>query len=746
MRHSFKLMIIILIIFIIFKGVVMSCHVLPGTLAALLLLAFNPVNAAASVQSAGSDELGGDAQTDLTLPAVKVTQARSALDAAPPAAPGGQVASAARMGLMGNVQVLETPFSVTSYTAQQIENTQAHSVADVLAADPSVRMATARSNINEDLNIRGFQVSSSDFALNGLFGLTPLWRAPLDMLERVEVIKGPSAALYGMSPGGSIGGVVNLVPKRAGEVPLARVTLSHQDDAVLGVHSDLGRRFGPGGMFGARVNLMHREGDTTLDAQWTRQHLGSLGLDMRHKGFRAALDVLWSREHIHNVVRQFSAGPDLTAIPRAPDNRTTYPGYGWTDGRDGTALVKLEYDLGLRWTLNAGYGRHKANWGALAANPVLLDTAGDYSYFGGWQKNHRDDTSWEAGVRGVFNTGAVSHQLAAGVTRFEREGLIGFYTGFPGGSSNLYNRQIQPPPSIAGIDNPMTPWQDIALHSIALADTLGLMDERILLSLGVRRQNIKTGDYPLGGGTGVRAGRSETTPFAGVVYKLHSNLSLYASYVEGLSRGETAPVNASIRNPGEQMPPYVSKQKELGLKFGNDALMAAFSVFELTRPSAGISGDVFGIFGQQRNRGVEASLAGEPASGVRLLGGITYTDGELSASPTPALRGNRAIGVARWQANLGSEWDVPFAPGLTLTTRWLHTGNMAVNAANTLHIPRWQRWDVGARYVTRLLEREISVRLNMENLTNRNYWGTATAGYLFIGSPRTLNLSLAVDF
>jgi len=720
----------------------MPSSAFPATLIALILLVSNPVQA----RSVDADDLNGEADTDVTLPAVKVTQARNALDAAPPAAPGGQVASGARMGLLGNASVLETPFSVTSYTAQQIENTQAHSVADVLAADPSVRMATARSNINEDLTIRGFQVSSSDFALNGLFGLTPLWRAPLDMLERVEVIKGPSAALYGMSPGGSIGGVVNLVPKRAGDAPLARVTLSHQDDAVQGVHADLGQRFGPGGMFGARVNLMHREGDTTLDAQWTRQHLGSLGLDMRHQGFRAALDLLWSREHIDNVVRQFSAGPGLTAIPHAPENKTTYPGYGWTDGRDGTALVKLEYDLSAKWTLNAGYGRHKANWGALAANPVLLNTAGDYSYFGGWQKNHRDDTSWEAGVRGAFNTGAVSHQLAAGVTRFEREGLIGFYTGFPGGSSNLYNRQIQPPPSIAGIDNPMTPWQDVVLHSIALADTLGFLDERILLSLGARRQTIKTGDYPLGGGAGVHAERNKTTPFVGVVYKLHSNLSLYASYVEGLSRGETAPVNAAIRNPGEQMPPYVSKQKELGLKFGNDALMGAFSVFELTRPSAGISGDVFGIFGQQRNLGVDATFAGEPARGVRLLGGMTWTDGILNQSPAPSLRGNRAIGVARRQANLGSEWDVPFAPGLTLTARWLYTGNMAVNAANTLNIPHWQRWDVGARYVTRLRERDISVRLNMENLTDQNYWGTSATGYLFIGSPRTLNLSVAVDF
>ncbi len=122
--------------------------------------------APAAAQSAA----GGPAAA---LPEVTVTQRREAIDEAPPAYAGGQVGSGARLGILGNAPVLDTPFSVTSYTAQAIENEQARSVADVIAMDPSVRMASARSNINEDITIRGFAVPSGDFALNGMFGLTP---------------------------------------------------------------------------------------------------------------------------------------------------------------------------------------------------------------------------------------------------------------------------------------------------------------------------------------------------------------------------------------------------------------------------------------------------------------------------------------------------------------------------------------------------------------------------------------------
>ncbi|MGK6306119.1 TonB-dependent receptor [Variovorax sp. DT-64] len=692
---------------------------------------------------------GPDAATPNTLPAVTVSGSREAMDEAPPAIAGGQVGSGARMGILGNAPVMDTPFSVTSFTAQAIENDQARSVADVAAMDPSVRMGSARSNINEDLTIRGFTVPTGDFALNGVFGLSPYWRAPVEALERVEIIKGPSAALFGMTPAGSVGGVVNLVPKRATNEPITRITGSVSSDSVFGAHADIGRRFGPDNAFGVRVNVVGREGDTPIKAQSTRESLGSLALDYRGRSLRASLDLLWQQERIDNVVRQFQPSPTLVAVPAAPNNTYPYPGLGWSDGRNGSGLLKVEYDLTDNITAYAGYGERKLNWDAIAANPVLLNPLGDYSFFGGWQRMTVDSKSTEAGLRGRFSTGPVGHNVALSYTELDQDQLLAFYTGFQGGSSNIYSGRLFPTPSTSGIYNPLQPYLDTKLTSVALADTMSFMQDRLQVSLGVRRQQVKGQDYNFvtGAASGPQYDERATTPFAGIVFKVRPDISLYASYVEGLSRGETAPVSAAISNPGQSLPPYESKQKEIGAKFdlsGN--MMATVSLFELTKPSAGISGTTFGVFGEQRNRGVEATLAGEVTRGVRLLGGISYLDGVITKAATPALEGRKAIGVPDWQLNLGAEWDTPFLPGFTLTGRVIHTARTFVDAANTLSIPSWNRLDVGARYATKISGKPVTFRLNVENMLDKDYWGIATAGYLFVGSPRTFTLSASVDF
>lgn len=698
----------------------------------------NPAAAQSSAGASGSP----------TLAPVTVQGRQESVDEAPPAAPGGQTATGTRLGILGNQPVMSTPFSVTGYTAETISNEQARSVADLISVDPSIRMASARSNINEDFTIRGFPVGSGDFALNGMFGLLPYWRAPLEAVERVEIVKGPSSALFGTTPAGSVGGVVNLVPKRAGNEPLTRLTAGVVSDSVFGAHADIGRRFGPDNAWGARINLMARAGDTPIDAQQQRDNLASLGLDFRQARFRASLDLLRTEQRFDNLVRQLSLSPTLTAVPRAPDGTTSYPGFGFTDGRDGSALFKAEADVTDAITAYVGYGQRKQHWGAIAANPTLTNAAGDYTYFGGWQRQSVDSKSMEAGLRGNFNTGGITHNATLGFTKLDQDQQLGFYTGFPGGASNLYSGQLFSTPSIAGISNPLRPYLSTKLTSVALADTMGFMQDRLLVTLGVRRQTVEAQNYNFATGapSGPHYDQGATTPVAGIVFKLQPNLSLYASYVEGLTRGDTAPISAAVSNPGEMLPPYKSKQKEIGVKWNPGTFVTTLALFELTKPNAALSGTTFGINGEQRNRGVEGTVSGEVARGTRLLGGLTFLDGELSKSATASLVGKKAIGVPRWQANLGAEWDASFLPGLTLSGRVVYTDEAYVNATNTLSVPSWTRYDVGARYATKIASKPVTFRLNVENLFDRNYYNTATAGYLSVGTSRTFALSATIDF
>jgi len=106
--------------------------------------------------------------------------------------------------------------------------------------------------------------------------------------------------------------------------------------------------------------------------------------------------------------------------------------------------------------------------------------------------------------------------------------------------------------------------------------------------------------------------------------------------------------------------------------------------------------------------------------------------------------------VPEVQATLGAEWDVPGVPGLALDARVAHTGSSYANDANTLRLPGWTRLDLGARYLTEVQGRLVTLRLRVDNAANRNYWASAGgypgAGYLVLGAPRSVSLTASVDF
>ncbi len=155
------------------------------------------------------------------------------------------------------------------------------------------------------------------------------------------------------------------------------------------------------------------------------------------------------------------------------------------------------------------------------------------------------------------------------------------------------------------------------------------------------------------------------------------------------------------------------------------------------------------MFGEQRNRGIELSVDGEPVRGLRIIAGGSIVDAELRGTPGGANDGNRAVGVPEYLANANAEWDLPFLVGATLTGRVVQTGKQQVNAANTLAIPDWRRFDIGARYVALVGDTPLTLRANVDNVANRRYWASSFDAFgasLLQGTPRTFKLSASVDF
>jgi iron complex outermembrane recepter protein len=673
-----------------------------------------------------------------TLPEVIVADVKAKED--PTVYAGGQVARKGRAGVLGERSFMDVPFNATNYTSDVITNQQARSIGDVLQNDPSVRQTSARTNINEDFSIRGFTVASQDIALNGMYGLMPYFRVPVEMAERVEVLKGPTALLNGMPPSGNVGGSINIVPKRAGDQPLSRFGVTYMSDSVYGGTADLGRRFGENNEFGVRLNGMYRKGDTALDQQKLEEFMGSLALDYRGERLRVTADFINQQETINKVVRQFTVGTGLTKMPGAPDNQLNYPGYGHSQMKDRSMVLRGEYDLTDAVLVYAGVGSRNSQMDAVAGNPTLTSANGDYNSTPMWQLFEVKSESFEAGSRVKFDTGAVGHQVSIGATKVIQNTDISFIALAGTINGNVFSPVYVDTPSTAGFLGNKAKYTAMTLTSYALADTLSFLDEQLQVTLGARHQRVEQQSYLFS--TDAPYDKSALTPVAGVVFKPQENISLYANYIEGLSQGSQAPTSL----PSKIFPPFKTKQKEVGIKVDWGKIATTVSVFEIERPSAITTNNTYRVSGEQRNRGVELNVFGEIAEGVRLLGGGAYTQGELVKNQDSALNGNTAVGVPDWQISMGGEWDPVPVPGLTLTSRVIYTSKQYVDQANNLSIPSITRFDVGARYKTKLQDTPVTLRANIENLFNRDYWNTSNEGYIYLGMPRTLLLSATADF
>jgi len=106
--------------------------------------------------------------------------------------------------------------------------------------------------------------------------------------------------------------------------------------------------------------------------------------------------------------------------------------------------------------------------------------------------------------------------------------------------------------------------------------------------------------------------------------------------------------------------------------------------------------------------------------------------------------------VPKTQLNLGGEWDLPMLPGLALNARVTYSSSQYADAANTMSLPAWTRFDIGARYGFSIGEQELTLRARIDNLFDRNYWASAGgypgANYLVLAQPRTLVVTATMDF
>lgn len=690
----------------------------------------------------------------------------------PSAYQGGQVATGSRIGILGNKPTMATPFSNTAYTHEFISNQQADSVGDVLKKDATVRVARGFGNFQEAYQIRGFVTNSDDTMMNGLYGIMPRQYIASELFERVEVQRGASSFLNGMAPGGSNkGGTVNLLPKRAANTPIRKLTVS-TDHAKNGkIALDIGQRFGENQAYGVRANAAYQNGGSGIDKEKASLGLISLGLDYRQADIRVSADLGYQNNQLQSTRTNVSLS-GLARVPKAPNAQKNWAmPWSYSNEKDVFGTLRGEYDIQPSLTVFGAYGfRHGEEANSLA-NLTVSNPNGDGTTYR--FDNTRKDTisTGEIGVRGKLLTGDIKHDwvLSGNIYKAQKQAPYKFDWQNTL-ATNLYNPRSYAKPdwsanAIAGGDmNNPTKTGETTLMSVALADSVSLMNDKLQLTVGARYQSIADESFnPTTQASNGKYQKSTTTPAFALMYFPSDEWSIFGNYMQSLSKGENAPMTTTINgtttpltNAGQAMSPYVTKQTEIGVKYDNGVIGAGLTAFKTDKPRYKIVNTTFKEQGKNEHKGLELNVYGQPMDNVRVLGGLTLLDTAQKGTDDPTTEGKQVIGAANQLFNLGVEYDVRQIDGLTLTGDVIHTGKRYANDANTLQVDGYTTLDLGARYKTQVAGKDVTIKGVISNVANSNYWssvggyenagGNNSAGYLTVGEPRALKLSASFDF
>lgn len=659
---------------------------------------------------------------------------------------GGEVARGSRVGVLGNRDYMDTPFSTTAYTERYIQDVQARTLVDVLASDPTVRPVYGQGQYDDRLFIRGFSLNTSDMAFNGLYGVTPFAAVPMAGIERVEVFRGPTAMLNGMAPRGAVGGTINFVPKRAPDAGVTQATAFYSMNASFGGQLDFGRRFGPGNALGVRANAYFSGGPTTVANQSDSLLNLTLGVDYRSPTTRLDFDLGYvNRNTIAPQSGLFvRAGLPVPPVPNISSNFYQPWEFGWAQTTYG--MLRLEHDFAENLTGFMKVGGSRTDGAYLFAYPTMISSSGSTTAIPGKGISYLDNVSVEAGARGRFQTGPLKHEaVLSGSYLISWRGYA--VTNTPAIASNIYTPTMRPAPSLTGFSTGTSTASQSVLSSIGLIDAISALDDKVQLIGGVRLQQIQVSNW--NGTTGLPTpgiAQSAVTPTISLIVRPWNVLSFYGNFIQALEQGPVAA--AGLVNAGTAFPAFISTQYEVGVKLDLGSFGATLGLFQITKPSTFVDPATNSLVpnGQQQNSGLEFIMFGEPVEGLRLLGGFSLLQPMLTSTPNGLNNSHSAPGVPTFQANLGVDWDIPWVKGLSVGGRVIYTGQTFIDPANLQPVPAWTRFDLSAKYVFERPDgKPIGIRAQLLNVGDDNYW-MATNGYVTQGQPATFMLSLTSEF
>ena len=683
---------------------------------------------AASIQAARADDAAATAPTP--LPKVTVTAERES---------EGYLAERSRTVTRTDTPLLNVPQAVSVVTKDLIRDQSMQSVADLARYVPGAGAAQGEGN-RDTIILRG-NSSTSDFFLDGVRDDVEYYRDFYN-IDRVEILKGPNAMIFGR---GGAGGIVNRVSRQANWQPVRELSLQ-------GGSSDNRR---------ATVDV----GDAVND----RVALRMTGLYENSDSYRDGFN--FERMGV-NPTAAFAIG-DATVV------RLSYEYYDY----DRTADRGLPSELGRPYVTDPatffGNPDRSITYATVNQGSVVIDHAfsdnvqlrnrthyADYNkfyqnvYAGGpvdpgtglvplaaynneqLRKNFFNQTD----LTFAFDTGAIGHEFLVGVELGEQETDNFRNTGFFNDTDLLFSVPATDPTVSVPVTFRQSPT-DADNHGRASVAAIYAQDQvrfspKWMAVLGLRYDNFDMNFTNNRTAQDFRTSDGLVSPRAGLIYKPVEDMSIYTSYSKTyIPRAGSQLASLNITNAA--LEPEEFENIEFGAKWDvSPSLALTAAIFQLDRKNVVIPDPndptVSLLVDGQRTEGIEIGLSGQVSEAWSIQGGYAYQDGQL----TERLGGTTLAQLPRNVVSLWNRYD--FTPAWGVGLGVIYQTEMFAAADNLVTLPEFTRVDAGLYFTP---NEHLRMQLNVENLLDERYYPNANGNNnITPGSPLAIRAGVTMQF
>ncbi|MBB5747693.1 TonB-dependent receptor [Brevundimonas variabilis] len=633
--------------------------------------------------------------------------------------------------------LIDVPQSVSVITREQLDDQAAYSLSDVLRYVPGVTVGQGEGN-RDQITLRG-QNTTADFFLDGVRDDVQYYRG-LYNLERVEVLKGPYALIFGRGGGG---GIINRVQKTPnGASAFANARVSTNSFGAYDISGDLNTPLGDRAAF--RLNAMYEELANHRDAYEGKRFAVNpyLAADLGGS-WRAGL----SYEYVDDDRVTDRGVPSLNNRPLEGyrDRFFGVPGVNRTTLEAHIVKGRIDGDLapGLSMSTTVLYGDFdKLYTNVFPGGPATSQT-GTVPLSAYTDPTTRENFLVQSNLLWETRTGPLDHRMLFGLEYGDQTSANQRRNGVLSNSALSLTNPVFPTVTFgAPVRDTVSTVQTVSAY---VQDQISL-GERFDIVAGLRfdRFDIDGTDFLPAVDRPFARTDEKVSPRLGLIFKPQPDLSLYASYSRSFLP-RAGDQFLSLTSAQEDLEPERFTNTEAGLKWqARPNLILTAALFQLDRTNATTpdpNNPALSInVGETRTTGLELSATGNITDRWQISAGYAWQDAVLAGNDSV-----RLAQVPEQQFSLWNRFNVTDRLGLGLGATHQSDQFAAIRTSNaTTRLPGFVRVDAAAFYD---LSDRVQVQLNIENLFDETYFPDAhNNANISTGAPLNARLTISTRF